>query len=386
VSPVDAVTGVRLSLWRAAVVYRVIAAIICCYLVFRWRNLYAQLPVAVAVAVAIVLVTGAVAYFGLAGRAHRAWLVGADLTITIVLTLLSIPAQTAGQAHGGMTTLTTVWAAGPVIEAGLVLGSLAGIAAGALQFGVALLVRAGYDGHTVSNGVLLLIVGGISGYLMSWTSQAEAERAQLAVLAERERLARSIHDGVLQVLALVHRKAADAGRDWAELGQAAAEQEAALRGLITSSPIGDSPIAATASESRDLVAELTLLRADRITVAVPGHSIPLDASRTAELIAVVRAALHNVGEHAGPGARAWVLAEQVRDEVWLTVRDDGCGVSEQRLAEAREAGRLGVAASIRGRVADLGGTVRITSAPGAGTELEIVVPAGNGNTSRSKNR
>ncbi len=373
----DAVTGVRLSLWRAAVVYRVIAAAICCYLVFRWRQLYAQLPVAVAVAVAVVLVTGAVASFGLAGRAHRAWFVAVDLAITIVLTLLSIPAQTAGQAHGGMTTLTTVWAAGPVIEAGLVLGSLAGIAAGAIQFGVTLLVRSGYDGHTVSNGALLLIVGGISGYLMSWTSQAEVERAQLAVLAERERLARSIHDGVLQVLALVHRKAAGEGGEWAALGQAAAEQEAALRGLITSTPV-----LAPASGTRDLVAELVRLRADRVTVSVPGHPLLLDAGRVTELVAVLRAALHNVTEHAGVEAKAWVLAEQVGDDLWLTVRDDGCGVSQQRLAQAQEQGRLGVAASIRGRVADLGGTVRITSAPGAGTELEIVVPTGRRRSGR----
>ena len=37
-------------------------------------------------------------------------------------------------------------------------------------------------------------------------------------------------------------------------------------------------------------------------------------------------------------------------------------------------GRLGVAQSIRGRIADLGGTVRINSAPGQGTEVELAVP------------
>ena len=64
---------------------------------------------------------------------------------------------------------------------------------------------------------------------------AEAVAAQ-AALAERERLARSIHDGVLQVLGLVHRTGRDAGGRWAELATEAATQEAALRALITSRP------------------------------------------------------------------------------------------------------------------------------------------------------
>ena len=48
------------------------------------------------------------------------------------------------------------------------------------------------------------------------------------------------------------------------------------------------------------------------------------------------------------------------------------GVSN--LAEAASEGRMGIARSIRGRVADLGGHVTITSLPGAGTEVEITIP------------
>jgi signal transduction histidine kinase len=44
------------------------------------------------------------------------------------------------------------------------------------------------------------------------------------------------------------------------------------------------------------------------------------------------------------------------------------------LAAALAQGRLGVAQSIQGRIADLRGTVRINSAPGEGTEVELVVP------------
>ena len=53
-----------------------------------------------------------------------------------------------------------------------------------------------------------------------------------AASRERERLARGIHDSVLQVLALVQRRGAEAGGEAAEIGRLAGEQEAALRALI----------------------------------------------------------------------------------------------------------------------------------------------------------
>jgi signal transduction histidine kinase len=45
-----------------------------------------------------------------------------------------------------------------------------------------------------------------------------------------------------------------------------------------------------------------------------------------------------------------------------------------RLEEAAREGRLGVHASVRGRLADVGGTVAVHSAPGQGTEVELVLP------------
>ena len=56
------------------------------------------------------------------------------------------------------------------------------------------------------------------------------------------------------------------------------------------------------------------------------------------------------------------------------VRDEGVGMAPERLVEAAASGRLGVAQSIRGRVRDLGGSVSIVTAPGAGTEVEMRVP------------
>jgi signal transduction histidine kinase len=69
-----------------------------------------------------------------------------------------------------------------------------------------------------------------------------------------------------------------------------------------------------------------------------------------------------------------VFVEDTDDTVRVTVRDDGVGFEPDRLAEAENDGRLGVAASVRRRIEQLGGTVQITAAPGEGTVVEMAVP------------
>jgi signal transduction histidine kinase len=93
-----------------------------------------------------------------------------------------------------------------------------------------------------------------------------------------------------------------------------------------------------------------------------------------EVVAAVRAALHNVAQHAGPDAHAWVLLEGLDDTVCVTVRDDGVGFATGRLETAEREGRLGVPASIRRRIEGLGGRAAISSVCGEGTMVELVVP------------
>ena len=85
-------------------------------------------------------------------------------------------------------------------------------------------------------------------------------------------------------------------------------------------------------------------------------------------------ALDNVAHHAGPGARAYVLLEDLGDAVVVSVRDDGVGIAAGRLDEARRQGRLGVAQSIVGRIESLGGRALLDSDEGIGTEWELTVP------------
>jgi signal transduction histidine kinase len=179
-----------------------------------------------------------------------------------------------------------------------------------------------------------------------------------------------VHDGVLQVLALVQRRGAELGGEAAGLGRLAGEQEAALRALIRS----QDTVAAVPTGDLDLATELARLAAvRRVSVAGPDVPVLLPAATVAGLVAAVAACLDNVAVHVGDDAPAWVLLEELPDRVEVTVRDEGPGIPEGRLAQAEGEGRLGVVGSIRGRLADLGGTA--TLATGSfGTEWELSVP------------
>jgi signal transduction histidine kinase len=226
-------------------------------------------------------------------------------------------------------------------------------------------------------GVILLVsaaaIGGlgIAHYIAErW---AERKRAELirreAAAAERDRLARPIHDGVLQVLALVRKEGSELGGAGAQLAALAGEQEVALRNLLS----GNVTTAGAAAEA-DLRATLHQLGSAAIEVSAPADPVLLPAGPATELAAAVQAALDNIRQHAGPRARTWILLEDEGNGLRVTVRDDGTGFEPHRLDEAARAGRLGVAQSMRGRITDLGGTTTIHSRPGRGTEVEFWVP------------
>ena len=112
-----------------------------------------------------------------------------------------------------------------------------------------------------------------------------------------------------------------------------------------------------------------------MSVTGPGVPVELTGHQVEQLCAVVRACLDNVSRHVGSEAQAWVFVEDLGDSVVVSVRDDGPGIAPGRLAEAVDEGRLGVSESIRGRMADLGGSAEL--APGsAGTEWELTLSRG----------
>jgi signal transduction histidine kinase len=237
-----------------------------------------------------------------------------------------------------------------------------------------LLVRQHRDQAAFTGTVLMVLAAFAVGYLvrLAETAQQRLRRAiELeAATRERDRLARDIHDGVLQVLALVARRGAGLDGEAGELARLAGEQEAALRSLV----VGRAVPAVDDGSETDLMTLLLPYASSVVSIASPAGAVLLPTRVAEGIAAAVAAALDNVTRHCAPGTPAWVLVEDEPGEVTVSVRDDGCGIAEQRLPEAAEQGRLGVAQSIRGRIADLHGTVRITSAPGQGTEVEMTVP------------
>jgi signal transduction histidine kinase len=226
-------------------------------------------------------------------------------------------------------------------------------------------------------GTLMLLAAaaiggvGIAHYLSErWAERKQAELIrQEAAAAERDRLARPIHDGVLQVLAMVQREGSELGGTGAQLAALAGEQEVALRSLLSGTAA--KPGAARVADLRD---QLNGLASPSVEFSGPLDPVPVPAASAVEIFAAVQAALDNVRQHAGPDARAWILLEEEDDGVRVTVRDDGAGFDVDRLRMAARSGRLGVEQSIRGRIHDLGGTATIKSRPGIGTEVELWIP------------
>jgi signal transduction histidine kinase len=230
-----------------------------------------------------------------------------------------------------------------------------------------------YQSTALDGPIILLMAAMLVGYISTLMTRAEQalQRATEieAASRERERLARNIHDSVLQVLAMVQRRGTEAGGEAAEIGRLAGEQEAALRALVT----GDGS-AELRSGQLDLSKELSRETSALVSVITPAGPVLLTERAVTETTAAVRAAIDNVRRHCGASAKAWVLVDDEGAMVSVTIRDDGPGIPAGRLAEAVAEGRLGVSHAITGRIRILGGTADISSSPGTGTEVRLRVP------------
>ncbi|WP_446041972.1 MacS family sensor histidine kinase [Streptomyces sp. SID1121] len=392
--------SVEQPLWRALTGYRVLTAVYAILLFVFERDKFERPWIAVAFLAFLALWTAAtLPRVANAASCTKRFLV-ADLTVAVAGILLTPLADEQAQQVDG-PTLPTIWAAGSVL-AFAIKGGWRWAALASTFVAVANLVERAHPSRDTLHNVLLVWIASIAiGYIVEVARASERILARAleieAATRERERLARDIHDSVLQVLAMVQRRGTALGGEAAELGRMAGEQEVALRTLVSSGLVptaraahdagpggaaflrtaaGASGADAGVQEPCDLRSLLAPYTGSKVTFAEPGAPVLLAPAAASELAAAVGAALDNVGRHAGADARAWILVEDDPDEVIVTVRDDGPGIPEGRLAQAEGEGRLGVALSIRGRLRDLGGTAELISVPGQGTEVELRVPRG----------
>ena len=230
--------------------------------------------------------------------------------------------------------------------------------------------------------LLLLALGG-AVLLVLKRRLYVAEREFKAVLGERSRIAREIHDtlaqgyvGVsvqLEVLAALLRqhKMEDAGkqldqtRDYVRHGLADARQSIwALRtpdANETTLPVRLRRMAEAAGSER-LTARFSLFGAYR----------PLPADTEGEMIRVVQEAIQNVKKHADAG-QLWVQVEYGPEMVALEVRDDGRGGALEH-PTGTSAGHFGLT-GMKERAEAIGGTLEVSSARGEGTAIRLSVPA-----------
>ena len=191
-----------------------------------------------------------------------------------------------------------------------------------------------------------------------------------AVAEERARVAREIHDGLAQYLFSVatHASMIEAG---APLDDAlpklrdavtAAQQEARYAILALSSAAGRAPFDSALRRYVDVLTADGLLEVELEI----DHSIELRPDEQIEVFRIVQEGLANARRHSD-ARHAWVQIGARAGERFVRVRDDGEGFAP----EASEAGQ-GLR-NIRERVGSISGALQLSSAPGHGTSLEIVL-------------
>ena len=191
-----------------------------------------------------------------------------------------------------------------------------------------------------------------------------------AVAEERARVAREIHDGLSQYLFAIstHATMLESGADSAETipklrdAVTAAQQEARYAILALSSAAGRAPFDSALRRYVDVLTADGLLEVELEI----DHSIELRPDEQIEVFRIVQEGLANARRHSD-ARHAWVQIGARAGERFVRVRDDGEGFAP----EASEAGQ-GLR-NIRERVGSIGGALQLSSAPGHGTSLEIVL-------------
>ncbi|NKY53649.1 MacS family sensor histidine kinase [Nocardia vermiculata] len=367
-------------LWRAAQVFRLVTMLYAVGQQFVSVSSYRQqaLSWALIAVLAVWSVVSAVwlSRWSLTGRGRRAVVLG-DLVVAVALMAATRLVADYSWYHGHQTLPTTLWVANAVMSAAIEWGALGGVASGVLVSIVSIVVREQWELDLWSDATapVLVSVGLAIGLAAGTARRAQTKLEQAlrltAAAAERERLAREVHDGVLQVLSYITRRGSEIGGPTADLARRAGEQEVALRMLISEQ--GSSAVAASLGSSVDLRSLLNAFTAPSVSVSAPGEPVRVGGWTGSEIAAAVAAALSNTARHAGTGAETYVLLEDLGDMVVVSVRDDGPGIAPDRLARAAAEGRMGVTQSIVGRIEALGGTAELLDATD-GTEWEFRVP------------
>jgi ligand-binding sensor domain-containing protein len=226
----------------------------------------------------------------------------------------------------------------------------------------------------------LLVVAGAGG--MYGLHVRNIRRRFAAVLEERNRLAREMHDTLIQGcvgVSTLLEAASHAQEVSPRLGHDLLDRaRAEVRAAVDEARVAVWNLRHGISHGEGLVPAVTQL-ADRIAldadfeiaVNVTGTVAPVSSETERHVLLVIREALHNAARHAAP--KRIVVTLQFDDErLLIIVEDDGAGFewTFDQLERSQHYGILGM----RERVERMGGEFTLTSAPGRGTTVRVEVP------------
>ncbi|MEU8530051.1 MULTISPECIES: PspC domain-containing protein [Streptomyces] len=222
----------------------------------------------------------------------------------------------------------------------------------------------------------IAVLGGIAllagPWLIRMSQDLSEERTMRIRAQERAEVAAHVHDSVLHTLTLIQRNAEDPG----EVRRLARAQERELRNWLYK-PEGtgkdeDETPDTLAEAVKKAAAEVEDKHGVPLEVVVVGDC-PLDDGLVAQMQAA-REAMVNAAKYGGEGGAVQVYAEVEGRRVFVSVRDRGPGFD----LDAVPGDRMGVRESIIGRMQRNGGTARLKSAPGDGTEVELEMERADG--------
>jgi signal transduction histidine kinase len=283
--------------------------------------------------------------------------------------------------HVGSTQagLAGSWPVAGVLTAGVALGPWAGLAGGSVM-GLAHALASPLNGVTVRSGGVLALLSSLVLYAVYGVAAGSAVRVihaydeTLSRSRARDEVSRTLHDGVLQTLAVIERRSDDP-----QLAALARDQERDLRAFLAAigqdqtdlaDGVSRRPRRVAAPELRAAIQQLVSRQlkhtSTRSTVFVAEDVPTIPAARADALLGAVSEALANVAKHADAPSVTVFVEPSGRNTVFCSVKDDGVGFDVDVVTEG-----FGMTNSIRRRVTEVGGRVELMARSGGGTEVRL---------------
>lgn len=369
---------------RGVAIVRTVALVLTVGVVASERNLLTRPTVAWSLLVLAAVLTGVTMWLSIKRPETllSGGLVAAEILLGAALLLADGFVFHAGHVGSNEGGLAGSWPIAGALTAGIAFGPWIGLLGGAI-LGTAHVLAAPVNGVSlgsldssqllafVSSFVLFAIIGVAAGFAVRLVRSYDDT---MAFTRAREEMARVVHDGVLQTLALIPRRSDDA-----ELIRLAREQDRELRRFFLDAPSTLTPgLRTTRRSGRITRVDLELrireaasrhIAADvHVDVLVAEDTPSLSARRGEALLGACSEALANIAKHTH-AARVTIFVEPIgRTAIFCSIKDNGEGFNQREVDEG-----LGIRSSIKGRVHDAGGRVEVSSSPGNGTEVRLWV-------------